>query len=113
MNTKRRLNHLKLALIVAALALPLIAQAGHHPRYKLVDLGTFGGPGSVFTRFAQIVNDQGTVIGGADTAIPDPFDPNCFSPNCVVQHAFKWQEGVLTDLGVLPGGASSFAGWIN
>jgi len=49
MNTKHHLNHLKLALIVGSLALPLITQAGppptkEHPRYKLIDLGTLGGP---------------------------------------------------------------------
>ena len=49
MNTKNHLNHLKLALIVGSLALPLITQAGppptkEHPRYKLIDLGTLGGP---------------------------------------------------------------------
>ena len=31
----------------------------------------------------------------------------------IVQHAFKWQNGVLSDLGTLPGGSSSFALWIN
>ena len=107
------------SVIVGALALPLMVPAGQPPakessRYKLIDLGTFGGPGSSFTRFSKIANNQGTVIGGADTAIPDPFDPNCFSPNCVVQHAFKWQDSVLIDLGALPGGgASSFAACIN
>jgi probable HAF family extracellular repeat protein len=119
MNTTHPLNHLKLALMLGALALPLIlTQAGQgqtkeHSRYKLIDLGTFGGPGSGFTRFAKILNNKGTVIGGADTANPDPFDPNCFDPSCFVQHAFRWQTGVLTDLGVLPGGASSFALFIN
>src|SRR6266699_491126 len=124
MNTKHHLNHLKLALIVGALALPSIIQAGHEhkrgnekkeeqSRYKLIDLGTFGGPGSGFTRFSKILNNKGTVIGGADTANPDPFDPNCFDPGCSIQHAFRWQKGVLTDLGVLPGGASSFALCIN
>src|SRR5438093_2733575 len=31
----------------------------------------------------------------------------------IVQHAFKWQNGVLSDVGTLPGGSSSFALWIN
>jgi probable HAF family extracellular repeat protein len=113
MNTRHHLNHLKLALIVGALALPLTTHAGQHPRYKLVDLGTFGGPSSSFTQLAKIINSQGAVVGGADTAIPDPFAPNCFTPSCFVQHAFKWQNGVLSDLGTLPGGTSSFALWIN
>ncbi len=117
MNTKHHLNHLKLALIVVivgALALPSMAQAGQHPRYKLVDLGTLGGPSSGVTGAGdKSVNNNATVVGAADTANPDPFDPNCFTASCFVQHAFKWQNGVLTDLGALPGGASSVAIYIN
>ena len=109
MKAKNHLNHLKLALIVGSLALPLIAQAGQHPRYKLIDLGTFGGPSSTSEDLAQVVNNRGTVVGGADTPIPDPFAPDCASASCFVQHAFQWQGGVLTDLGTLPGGSSSWA----
>ena len=113
MNRKHHVNPLKLALIVGSLALPLIAQAGQHPRYRLVDLGTFGGPSSSFPQLAKIINSQGAVVGGADTANPDPFAPNCAVPSCFVQHAFKWQNGVLSDLGTLPGGSSSYVLWIN
>jgi probable HAF family extracellular repeat protein len=89
-------------------------QPHRHPRYKFVDLGTFGGPGSINNAFEQsIINSAGTVVGGADTTIPDPYFPNCFTPNCVVQHAFKWQSGVLHDLGALPGTNSSYPFWIN
>jgi len=114
MNTKHHLNHLKLALIVGSLALPLITQAEQpptkeHPRYKLIDLGTFGGPSSQFYQYGKNVNNRGAVVGGADTANPDPFAPNCAVPSCFVQHAFKWQNGVLSDLGTLPGGSSSYA----
>src|SRR5205085_2128694 len=65
------------------------------------------------SQLAKIINSQGAVVGGADTANPDPFAPNCIAPSCFVQHAFKWQNGVLSDLGTLPGGSSSFALWIN
>ena len=30
-----------------------------------------------------------------------------------MSHAFRWRNGAKTDLGVLPGGASSAALWIN
>src|SRR5207248_2774931 len=117
MNTKHHLNHLKLALIVGSLALPLMTQAEQHPRYKLIDLGTLGGPSSGFDFYTQIVNNRGTVVGGADTPNPDPFDPpfdpNCVAPGCFLQHAFQWRKGFLTDLGALPGGGSSRALWIN
>src|SRR5690349_21351240 len=106
------------SVIVGALAPPLMTHAGQPPtkgraRYKLIDLGTLGGPGSSVTGPSKILNPQGAVVGGADTANPDPFNPNCFSPGCFIQHAFRWQKGVLTDLGALPGGGSSFGVAIN
>jgi len=106
------------SLIVGALPLPLTTRADQSQkkearRYKLIDLGTFGGPSSTLTDLQEIVNNRGTVIGIADTAVPDPFAPNCFSPSCYVQHAFQWQGGVLTDLGTLPGGGSSLASEIS
>jgi probable HAF family extracellular repeat protein len=91
-------------------------QKAEHHHYKLIDLGTFGGPGSATTEFQQIMNNHATVVGGADTPSFNPY-PNCFNPfnlpDCYVQHAFGWQNGVLTDLGTLPGGSSSFPYWIN
>src|SRR5437660_7423876 len=48
------------------------------------------------------------VVGFADTVIPDPTNPGGFLP-----HAFRWQQGVLTDLGTLPDGLGSFAIWSN
>ncbi|PYX68877.1 MAG: hypothetical protein DMG72_22095, partial [Acidobacteria bacterium] len=77
------------------------------------DLGTLGGPVSTITEFEQWLLNNGTLTGIADTSIPDPYAPNCFDPECLVQHAFEWQDGVLTDLGALPGGSSSVSNWIN
>jgi hypothetical protein len=86
---------------LAALALPvrLAAQeAGknEHHHYILKDLGTFGGPGSTPTEFQQVLNNRGTVVGGADTPALNP-DANCFNPfnqkfECYVQHAFAWED---------------------
>jgi probable HAF family extracellular repeat protein len=100
--------------LLAALAIPaqLAAQrATKQPHYKLVDLGTFGGPNSFYfsAPVVQSVNDGGTVVGGADTSLPDP---TCFK-DCKILHAFTWREGILTDLGTLPGGPSSTALWVN
>jgi probable HAF family extracellular repeat protein len=91
-------------------------QTTHH-HYKLIDMGTLGGPGSTTTEGSQqSLDNRGILIGGADTPALDP-DTNCFNPfnrpDCNVQHAFVWQHGVLTDLGTLPGGSSSFPYWIN
>jgi probable HAF family extracellular repeat protein len=84
------------------------------PRYKLIDLGTFGGPASYFANGLDgILNDHGTAVGWANTSSPDPFDPFCVVSNCFVTHAFQVQDGALTDLGRLPGGTSSQAFWIS
>src|SRR5947207_3111634 len=99
MKTKLHLHLLKPALVIASMALPLLSQAQQpsakpHPRYKLIDLGTFGGPSSTVEFLIKSVNNRGMVVGASDTAIPDPFAPNCFSPSCFIQHAFQWQGGV-------------------
>ena len=109
---------------------PATLPAQHH-HYKVIDIGTFGGPssyfndlhlgdnygfGSVFYGFAQIQNSKGNFVGFADTSAPDPYsgDPMfCYVLDCFVTHAYQWQGGVMTDLGALPGGASSAAFWIN
>jgi probable HAF family extracellular repeat protein len=69
---------------------------------RLIDLGTLGGLESE----AQAVNDQGQVVGWADTKRTD-------SDDCPVGHAFVWENGKMTDLGTLPGGKESEAVAIN
>jgi probable HAF family extracellular repeat protein len=106
--------------LCAALSLPLISSAqeqkeekNEHRHYKVIDVGTFGGPTSLFSGpDSRVINDRGTATGVADTAIPDPYSPNCFF-DCFVNHGFISRNGVTTDLGALPGGASSFPLWVN
>jgi probable HAF family extracellular repeat protein len=108
----RTLRWITAITLFAALAMP-VQLAAQHTRYKLVDVGTFGGPASYFSNgFDGILNHHGTAAGWADTSTPDPYAPFCFNGDCFVSHAFQSQNGVLTDLGVLPGGASSNAVWI-
>src|SRR6266852_477265 len=78
-------------------------------RYRLIDLGTLGGPNSTEGPQAPIVTDTGSVIGVADTSIPDPL---C-SSDCFISHAFLWKKGTLNDLGTIPGGSRSDAIWAN
>lgn len=78
-----------------------------HPRYRLVDLGTFGGPNSAETVEFPFINNRGMVVGFADTATPDP------NSGGLAFHAFRWRGGALEDLGTLPGGVNSFAIWSN
>jgi probable HAF family extracellular repeat protein len=85
----------------------------HH--YQLNDVGTFGGPQS-FQYAPQlpragVMNDEGTLVGYADTLTVDPY---CLDvPDCYAAQAFQWQDRVTTDLGVLPGGVFSQVNWIS
>ncbi len=91
-----------------------------HHHYQLVDLGsTFGGSQSYFVPgsggdFAgsSVLSSEGTAVGFADTAAPDPFPNDCFW-DCDVVHTFISDgTGVMTDLGAIPGGGSSVPMWI-
>jgi probable HAF family extracellular repeat protein len=87
-----------------------------HHHYKLIDLGTFGGPQSysgVLPAVNPVVNEQGVAVGYADTPAPDPFPAFCFDPDCFVAHSFQWQDGEVTDLGTLAAGWSSQPFWIS
>jgi probable HAF family extracellular repeat protein len=115
-------NHRLLGtIVIALLALPIFSlqlaaqqNTPRHRKYKLIEIGTFGGPNSVFNVFSRIGRNDGTVVGAANTDVPDPNAPACFDfETCFVQHAWKWQNGVITDLGVLPGGYSSYTNAIN
>ncbi len=90
---------------LAALALALPAElVGQQPRYQLIDLGTFGGPNAVVNGpGTHDFSNSGTYEGYAETAIPDPYAPNCVNPECLVYHAQVWRNGVVGDLGSLPG----------
>jgi probable HAF family extracellular repeat protein len=110
--------------LFSALAMPLgmVAQddeAQHHkPKhhtYKLIDLGTFGGPNSfVNGPLVPNISDSGTYAGGAETSIPDPYAPNCEDGDCLVVQAQRWRNGVVTDLGTLPGtNLNSGASWVS
>jgi probable HAF family extracellular repeat protein len=91
-----------------------------HLRYKLVVLGTLGGPQSYGDpgHGAGNISNSGTAVAVADTGTPDPFYPNfnpIFSGNIgpypFVYHAFTTRGGALVDLGGL-GGNDSVASFI-
>ena len=115
-----------MAVVLLALALPASPAAqdnarqnrtAQHHHYQLVDVGTFGGPQSwLFTTSAArigLLNNQGTLAGSADTLAVDPYCIWAFYPDCSAAHAFQWQNGGKTDLGVLSGGIGSQAIWIS
>jgi hypothetical protein len=119
MNYSHRKQLIALVLF-SALAVPaqLFAQAlPKQPHYKFFDLGTLGGPASYISNdpsndgaASGILSPRGIVVGAADTSIPDP---SCSNPDCFVAHAFQSQNGLMTDLGALPGVNNSFANWIS
>src|SRR5438132_7076109 len=105
--------------LFAVLAAP-IQLAAQHIRYKLIDIGTFGGPASYFTDpgiggKSKVLNNQGMLAGKAETTTPIPSFGNVGNcpPACFVTHVFRWDKGVLTDLGALPGGDNSDIGGVN
>ena len=87
-----------------------------HHQYKLIDVGTLGGPASYYSAQgvpSLILSESGAVTGYGDTPDPDPYFPNCFDEDCYLAHAFRYQNGVLTDLGALPGVNNSAVSAIN
>jgi probable HAF family extracellular repeat protein len=101
------------------LSIDLTAQdsaARHQPRYRLVDVGTLGGPNSFVTPFNNNLNkDRPLLTNCADSARLDPDfpDDNPFLNFEYIQHGYRWSSGRLTDLGALPGGTSSCGQGIN
>ena len=122
MKRKRLSSLTMMVLVVVVLPIHLAAQ---HKRYKLIDLGTFGGPAGIIapTDFGGPENpgrgltNTGVIVGAAETTLPDPFAPNYCGAPCLVVHAFVWKDGALTDLGTTQGGSGSDLGsvahWIN
>ena len=116
----------RVSIFLYALAVPVSLAAqddlnkpSHH-HYKLIDLGTLGGPNSgvpgVFyeidsgTAGAQVISNDGTVTGLADTSTSDPL---CYFDDCFYPNTFRWREGTLTSLGALPGALWSNPNWIS
>jgi probable HAF family extracellular repeat protein len=103
-----------------AFSVQLAAQAPAQPQhqyhhYQLLDPGTFGGPSNGLQNFgvprAGVLNNSGTLAGWANTPAADPY---CgFGGTCNAGDAFQYTNGVLTDLGRLPGGIDSQANWIS
>ena len=105
--------------LFAALAVP-VQLAAQHTRYKLVVIGTLGGPQSYGDagHGAATLTNRGIAAGAADTNTPDPnypnFNPflNTFGPYPFVYHVFLTKNGSLTDLGALPGANDSAASFM-
>ncbi|MCB9898133.1 MAG: hypothetical protein H6825_09035 [Planctomycetes bacterium] len=88
------------AALVGLFALPA-ASAGEL-LYSMTDLGTLGGPESA----AFGLNASGQVVGWANI-------DGCTVNGHACRHAFVWDDGVMTDLGLLHGDQESVARAIN
>lgn len=102
-------------LVVLASPVPLAAQdkQGHkHNHYQLIDTGTLGGPtSSLGFEGERDLNNPGALVSVGDTALPDPYAPNCFL-DCYLAHTVEWQNGTLADFGALPSVNNSGPIWI-
>src|SRR5260370_690276 len=83
-------------LIVFALLCVAALQPAFGQGFTIKDLGTLGGDRS----FAFAINNRGQIVGESITASGNG-------------HAFLFEDGVMVDLGTLPGGTTSFAFGIN
>lgn len=74
-----------------------------YPRFKLIDMGTFGGPNS-WVNGPQLsdLSNNGDYGSEADTNIPYPYPGYC-PIDCYVEHAQALRNGVIMDLGTFPG----------
>ena len=90
--------------LLLCLAVPRELSAQHTVRYKLVEF-TLGGPISYYAfdgDGARLLNKAGVVSSSADTTLADPFaGVFCFNPDCLLANAYRWRNGVMTDLGSL------------
>jgi len=78
-------------------------------RYKLIDIGTFGGPASYINApfvlgVPNQINNVGIAAGSASTDTPSALFPTkaCGGVDGIVPlvfHAFQWQNGQKKDLG--------------
>src|SRR5262249_22098675 len=69
--------------------------------------GTFGGPNTGALVDSRVINDKGAVVGVSDTPEQCPYFSEPISPG------FMWKDGVLTNIGLLPGGCVSVPGAIS
>ena len=90
-------------VLLAELATPFLSAAQQRHHYKLIDMGTFGGPAS---NAIPSLNDRGEMAGSSATSAPS--QTNLFGNGGFdglvpfIFHAFIWKDGEVIDLHALP-----------
>jgi probable HAF family extracellular repeat protein len=107
---------LTILLLSLSFSFQLDAQGNKHHHYKVVVLGSLGGPNSGTggqLSGLRPLNSRGTVLVVGDTTVPDPFDAgfNIF-------HFYTWSTGIQTDFNALPvqpgsAGNDAYPNWIS
>jgi probable HAF family extracellular repeat protein len=88
------------------------ANKTRHHHYKLIDMGTFGGPASNAIPF---LSNKGEMVGGSATSVPISPTTNPYGNgggDGLVQfifHAFIWKDGKVIDLRALPPADQNFS----
>jgi len=88
------------------------ANKTRHHHYKLIDMGTFGGPASNAIPF---LSNKGQMVGGSATSVPISPTTNQYGNgggDGLVQfifHAFIWKDGKVIDLRALPPADQNFS----
>src|ERR1700739_1460302 len=92
---------------------PANSPSENHARYKVADLGTFGGPNCQTNGTSRVMNNMGVVAGLADSDQLCPHAPGVGLDTGFVSPGFMWRHGALTNIGLLPGGCASLPIGIN
>jgi len=108
---------LAVGVVVFAMSVPTLLtaqgrmkenQEGKHHHYKVIDMGTFGGPASGVNETTFLFTASGDIniremIGTSTTSVPITAtnNPNACSALGFVAHAFVWHMDIVTDLGTL------------
>jgi probable HAF family extracellular repeat protein len=89
------------------------AAAPAPPHYRLIDLGTLGGPQGGIGN-APVITENGIVASTADTGQANPYgdkDNPFFGGDPFVQHGRLWQQGTIVDLGALGPASAGNSSW--
>jgi probable HAF family extracellular repeat protein len=112
----RLLTRIATATLLATLVMPALVAAQNaspkHHHYKIVDMGTFGGPASNAIPF---LNNKGEMVGGSATAVPASPTTSLFGNGGFdgsvpfIFHTFIWKDGKVIDLRALPPADQNFS----